>query len=317
MKPKNTTIPQDDLFKNRLETMIDTKHKLVSLSKLIDWQSFENDWGPLFLSDKGAPAIATRMIAGLHYLKHLYDLSDEQVVERWVENPYWQYFCGEQFFSHTFPIHPTSMTQWRNRLGKDGVEKLLIETINTGLKSKTIKPNSITKVTVDTTVQEKNVTFPTDSKLLNKARENLVKTAKQHNIKLRQKDNRKCKTYALMAGRYAHAKQFRRMRRMNKKLKSRLGRIVRDIERQLPKNNLLLQQAFELGLVQAKQLINQQQNSKNKLYSLHAPETECISKGKVHQTDEFGVKASIAMTNKEGFALGECVVQIIRMMDIH
>jgi len=104
-------------------------------------------------------------------LKHLYDLSDEQVVERWVENPYWQYFCGEQFFSHHFPIHPTSMTKWRNRLGKDGVEKLLVETINTGLKSKTIKPNSLTKVTVDTTVQEKNVAFPTDSKLLNKARE--------------------------------------------------------------------------------------------------------------------------------------------------
>jgi IS5 family transposase len=304
MKPKNTPLPQDDLFKNRLETMIDTKHKLVKLSKLIDWQSFDHDWAKLFLSNQGAPATPTRMIAGLHYLKHLYDLSDEQVVERWVENPYWQYFCGEQFFSHHFPIHPTSMTKWRNRLGKDGVEKLLIETINTGLKSKTIKPNSLTKVTVDTTVQEKNVAFPTDSKLLNKARENLVKTAKQHNIKLRQNYNRKAKTYALMAGRYAHAKQFKRMRMMNKKLKSRLGRIVRDIERQLSQNNQQLQQAFNLGLAQAKQLIAQQQNSKNKLYSLHAPETECISKGKAHKTYEFGVKASIAITNKEGFALG-------------
>lgn len=304
MKPKSIPIPQDDLFKNRLDNMIDTQHKLVKLSKLIDWQNFDNDWGPLFPSDQGAPAIATRMIAGLHYLKHLYDLSDEQVVERWVENPYWQYFCGEQFFSHTLPIHPTSMTKWRNRLGKDGVEKLLVETINTGFKSKTIKPSSLTKVTVDTTVQEKNVAFPTDSKLLNKARENLVKIAKKHNIKLRQNYNRKAKTYALMAGRYVHAKQFKRMKMMNKKLKSRLGRIVRDIERQLPKNNLLLQQAFELGLVQAKQLINQQQNSKNKRYSLHAPETECISKGKAHKKYEFGVKASIAITNKEGFALG-------------
>lgn len=171
MKPKNTPLPQEDLFKNRLETMIDIKHKLVKLSELIDWQSFDNDWGKLFPSDQGAPATSTRMIAGLHYLKHLYDLSDEQVVERWVENPYWQYFCGEQFFSHHFPIHPTSMTKWRNRLGRHGVEKLLIETINTGLKSKTIKPNSLTKVIVDTTVQEKNVAFPTDSKLLNKARE--------------------------------------------------------------------------------------------------------------------------------------------------
>jgi IS5 family transposase len=304
MKPKNTPAPQDDLFKNRLETMINTKHKLVKLSKLIDWQSFESDWIKLFPSATGAPATPTRMIAGLHYLKHLYDLSDEQVVERWVENPYWQHFCGEQFFSHTLPIHPTSMTKWRGRLGKDGVEKLLLETIKTGLKSKAIKPSSLTKVTVDTTVQEKNVAFPTDSKLLNKARENLVKIAKKHNIKLRQNYNRKAKTYALMAGRYAHAKQFKRMRMMNKKLKSRLGRIVRDIERQLPKNNLLLQQVFNLELAQAKQLINQQQNSKNKLYSLHAPETECISKGKAHKKYEFGVKASIAITNKEGFALG-------------
>ena len=99
MKPKNTPLPQDDLFKNRLETMIDIKHKLVKLSELIDWQSFDNDWGKLFPSNQGAPAIPTRMIAGLHYLKHLYDLSDEQVVERWVENPYWQYFCGEVFLS--------------------------------------------------------------------------------------------------------------------------------------------------------------------------------------------------------------------------
>ena len=244
------------------------------------------------------------MIAGLHYLKEIYNLSDEQVVERWVENPYWQYFCGEVFFSHTLPIHPTSMTKWRNRLGKKGVEKLLVETIKVGLKSKTIKPNSMTKLSVDTTVQEKNIAYPTDSKLLNKARENLVKTAKKHNIKLRQNYNRKAKTYALMAARYAHAKQFRRMRMMNKKLKSRLGRVVRDIERQLPNNEPLLQQAFKLGLQQAKQLIAQQQNSKNKLYSLHAPEVECISKGKAHKKYEFGVKASIAITNKEGFVVG-------------
>ncbi|WP_225879312.1 hypothetical protein [Isorropodon fossajaponicum symbiont] len=156
----------------------------------------------------------------------------------------------------------------------------------------------MTKVTVDSTVQEKNITFPTDSKLFNKARINLVKVAKAHNINLRQNYNRKCKTYALMAGRYAHAKQFKRMRAMNKKLKSRLGRIVRDIERQLPVDNPLLQQAFNLGLAQAKQLINQQQNSKGKLYSLHAPEAECISKGKAHKKYEFGIKASIAVTNK-------------------
>lgn len=305
MKPKsNKKIAQDDLFRMRLDNMLDLNHELIKLSQLIDWDSLDKEWGELFLSNKGAPAIRTRLIAGLHYLKHLHDLSDEAVVKGWVENPYWQYFCGEEYFQHTVPLHPTSMTKWRNRLGEAGSEKLLIETIKTGLKSKTIKPGSLKKVTVDTTVQEKNVAFPTDSKLLNKARENLVKLADKAGIKLRQNYNRKGPHYALMAGRYAHAKQFKRMRRMNKKLKSRLGRIVRDIERQLPDYSDVLQSVFDSALSQAKQLIAQEQNSKNKLYSLHAPEVECISKGKAHKPYEFGVKASIAVTNKEGFVIG-------------
>ena len=154
--------------------MLDTNHALIKLSKHIDWESLDKEWGALFVSTKGAPAIRTRLIAGLHYLKHLHDLSDEQVVKGWAENPYWQYFCGEEYFQHTMPVHPTTMTKWRNRLGKSGSEKLLIETIKAGLKSKTIKPCSLKKVTVDTTVQEKNIAFPTDSKLLNKARENFA-----------------------------------------------------------------------------------------------------------------------------------------------
>ena len=111
------------------------------------------------------------------HLKHLHDLSDEQVVKGWTENPYWQYFCGEEYFQHKMPIHPTTMTKWRNRPGKSGSEKLLIETIKAGLKSKTIKPGSLKKVTVDTTVQEKNIACPTDSKLLNKARETAKNTS--------------------------------------------------------------------------------------------------------------------------------------------
>ena len=153
----------------RLENMLDINHELIKLSKHIDWESPDKEWGALFVSTKGAPAIRTRLIAGLHYLKHLHDLSDEQVVKGWTENPYWQYFCGEEYFQHKMPIHPVTMTKWRNRLGKSGSEKLLIETIKAGLKSKTIKPGSLKKVTVDTTVQEKNIAFPTDSKLLNKA----------------------------------------------------------------------------------------------------------------------------------------------------
>ena len=120
--------------------MLDINHELIKLSKHIDWESLDKEWGALFVSTKGAPAIRTRLIAGLHYLKHLHDLSDEQVVKGWKENPYWQYFCGEEYFQHKMPIHPTTMTKWRNRPGKSGSEKLLIEIIKAGLKSKTIKP---------------------------------------------------------------------------------------------------------------------------------------------------------------------------------
>ncbi len=170
MKPeKQPKIPQEDLFRMRLENMLDINHELIKLSKHIDRESPDKEWGALFVSTKGAPAIRTRLIAGLHYLKHLHDLSDEQVVKGWTENPYWQYFCGEEYFQHKMPIHPVTMTKWRNRPGKSG---------------------SLKKVTVDTTVQEKNIAFPTDSKLLNKARENLVKLSKEHGIKLRQNYNR-------------------------------------------------------------------------------------------------------------------------------
>ena len=305
MKPeKQPKIPQEDLFRMRLENMLDINHELIKLSKHIDRESPDKEWGALFVSTKGAPAIRTRLIAGLHYLKHLHDLSDEQVVKGWTENPYWQYFCGEEYFQHKMPIHPVTMTKWRNRPGKSGSEKLLIETIKAGLKSKTIKPGSLKKVTVDTTVQEKNIAFPTDSKLLNKARENLVKLSKEHGIKLRQNYNRVGPQYVLMASRYAHAKQFKRMKKMNNKLKSRLGRVKRDIERQLPNYSVDIQSLFEVALEQAQKLIEQEQHSKNKLYSLHAPEVECISKGKAHKPYEFGVKASIAVTNKEGFVIG-------------
>ena len=148
MKPeKQPKIPQEDLFRMRLENMLDINHELIKLSKHIDCESPDKEWGALFVSTKGAPAIRTRLIAGLHYLKHLHDLSDEQVVKGWTENPYWQYFCGEEYFQHKMPIHPVTMTKWHNLPGKSSSEKLLIETIKAGLKSKTIKPGSLKKVT--------------------------------------------------------------------------------------------------------------------------------------------------------------------------
>ncbi len=222
-----------ELFRNRLDNMIDQRHELVRLSALIDWSVFERQWGQLFENKVGAPAIATRLIAGLHYLKHVYKLSDEDVVARWVENPYHQYFCGETYFQHEVPIHPSSLSRWRKRMGEEGCEWMLTVTIDAAKQATALKSESIKRVSIDTTVQEKAVAYPTDSKLLNAIRKRLVKLCQQHGLSLRQNYNRVAKRLLRKIGGYAHAKQYKRMRRELKKLKTRVGRVVRDIERQL------------------------------------------------------------------------------------
>ena len=296
--------PQDELFRNRLDNLIDQRHELVQLAALIDWEVFDRQWGSLFSQTRGAPAISTRLIAGLHYLKHLYKLSDEEVVRRWVENPYHQYFCGETYFQHQAPIHPTSMTRWRKRIGEEGCEWLLTQTIQAGRGSDVLKDKDCRRVNVDTTVQEKAVAFPTDSKLLDDVRRQLVKLAQANGIRLRQNYNRTAKHYRIKIARYAHAKQYRRMRRELGKLRSRVGRVVRDIERKLQGRDEASQAVFSATLASAHRLLNQKPKDKGKLYSVHAPEVECISKGKAHKRYEFGVKASLATTSKTGFVIG-------------
>ncbi len=213
MGPKRKeSMPQEDLFRSRLENMISLEHELVKLSWLIDWEVFDDEWGKLFVSARGAPAIPTRLIAGLHYLKHMYKLSDEEVVARWVENPYWQYFCGEEWFRHDVPLHPSSLSRWRKRIGESGCEHLLKETIEGARRSKALPKHELRKVNVDTTVQEKNIAFPTDAKLLDAARHRLVKRAGEHGLHLRQNYNRVGPRLVRRIGGYAHAKQFKRMR---------------------------------------------------------------------------------------------------------
>ena len=305
MRPKTPDDePTEDLFRLRLEQMIDPRHELVRLAELIDWSRFETEFDALFHPSRGAPAVPTRLIVGLHYLKHAFALSDEDVVRRWIENPYWQHFCGELYFRHEVPIHPTTMTRWRKRVGETGCEWLLTETIEAGRRSGALSENDCARVNADTTVQEKNVAHPTDGELVDDARRHLVKLVEAHGLTLRQNYNRLAKTMRRKIGGYGHARQYRRMRRQIKLLKTRLGRVVRDIERQLPDQSLATRAAFEHRLVQAMRLLAQTKTSKNKLYSLHAPETECISKGKAHKRYEFGVKASFATSNRTGFVLG-------------
>lgn len=303
MKPKKIKqTAQVDLFKSELVNFIDHRNELFQLAHLIDWSVFEKEFGELHADNAGHPPIPTRIMVGLHYLKHAFGLSDEQVVMQWVENPYWQYFCGMQFFQHEFPIHPTSMTRFRQRIGEAGCELMLAETVNAGLQSKTIKRSSLDSVTVDTTVMENNVAFPTDSSLLNKAREKLVALAKTHGLKLRQSYQRVCKHLALKASRYFHAKQFRRGQKAVKKIRVRLGRVIRDVERKLT-NQTELEPVFDELLYRARTLFYQKKHDKNKLYSLHEPDTVCISKGKAHKRYEFGSKVSLAVTNKDNFVV--------------
>ena len=140
MKPKSQqTSDQNDLFRIRLSDLLDQRHELYQLPGLIDWEKLDQEFGAFFASATGAPALPTRLIAGLHYLKHAFGVSDEVVEGRWVENPYWQYFFGEEFFRHTLPCHPTSLTKWRNRIGEEGCEWMLSVTIQAGVDSRTVK----------------------------------------------------------------------------------------------------------------------------------------------------------------------------------
>ena len=140
MKPQNTSnnLGENQLFQSRLDQILDPRHPLFTLALSINWQKFETDFGKYFVEYKGRPGLPIRLVVGLHYLKYTYNVSDERVVEQFVENPYWQYFCGFEFFQHRFPCDPTSLTKWRNRIGVEGVEKLLKETIATAQKEEII-----------------------------------------------------------------------------------------------------------------------------------------------------------------------------------
>ncbi len=255
-----------------------------------------------FYKPVGRAAKPTRLMVGLHYLKHTYDLSDEETVERWVENPYWQYFCGFEFFQHAPPIDPSLMTRWRQRVGPEEMDRVLKATVEMALASDTVKPSSLERVTVDTTVQEKAIAHPTDSRLYLKALQALVRQAKKAGLALRQSHTRLAKKAAAKAGRYAHAKQYRRMRRELKRLRTYLGRVYRDVGRKIAGDGEREARfARLLGLVE--RLLAQQPKDKNKLYSLHAPEVVCIAKGKAHKRYEFGCKVGIAATNREGLFL--------------
>lgn len=300
--PSNPT--SSELFRQPLTEMLKPTHPLVKLADVIDWFTIEQSFGAHFVSTRGRPALPPRLVAGLLYLQHAYDCSDEAVVNTWIENPYFQYFTGETYFQTELPIDPSSLTRWRQRIGEEGVETMLAVTIDAARHIGLVKAASVEKVIVDTTVMPKAIAHPTDSRLLEKSRQQLVKLASEQGLKLRQNYNRQAPQLAVQVGRYAHAKQFKRMKKTLRTLKTRVGRVHREVSRQLDHLAPSLREKAQELLSRTGRILTQQTKDKDKLYALHAPEVECISKGKARTPYEFGVKVSIATTLKEGLVVG-------------
>ena len=284
---------QNDLFRPQLDQIINLRHPLVRLAQEIDWEFLARRFGAMCSAGPGQPPLPTRLMAGLLILKHMHNLSDEALCERWVENPYFQFFCGELAFRHELPFERSSLTRWRQRLGEEQLTALLQESLAVAHRTGALAGKDLERVAVDTTVQEKAIAYPTDARLTHRAIEKLVDLAKREGVELRQSYVRVAKRAAIMVGRYTHAHQFKRARRELKFLRTRLGRIIRDIRRKID-GNPALEDRFGPLLDLALRVRHQDQHQRGpKVYSLHAPEVECIGRGKARAPYEFGCKVSI------------------------
>jgi transposase, IS5 family len=322
-----------DFFRARLDEMVDPKHPLVVLSKRLPWAAIEQALEPHFarqarpgskqvtvdlwgthevefgngISPAGRPRLSIRLMASLQYLKNSFNLSDEELVQRWSENVVWQFFSGMEYYEPRLPCDPTQIGRFRRAVGEEGLEQLFKATIETAVQIKAIKPSELERVIVDTTVQEKAIAHPVDSRLLEIARHKVVNAAKQVGISLKQTFALEAKTLRRKAGGYAHAKQFKRLKKAVKRQRTILGRVMREVQRKLgalvaPEQAAL--DALKTWLGRAERIRTQQRHDKNKLYALHAPEVECIGKGKARKPYEFGVKVSLAVTHQSGLMVG-------------
>ncbi len=324
-----------DFFRSRLDAMIDMRHPLVVLTAQLPWDRIEAALAPNFshqdrtpkeqrtadllgehtvqfgggVSAAGRPRLSMRLMASLLYLKNSYNLSDEELVVRWSENVVWQYFSGQEYYEARLPCDATQIGRFRRAIGEEGLEQLLKATIETAVEIKAIKPIEFERIIVDSTVQEKAIAHPVDSRLLEIARHKVVSSAKRAGINLKQTFAKECKTLRRKAGGYAHAKQFRRMKRVVKRQRTILGVVLREVERKLdlsgatPSSPMALSD-LHMWIGRAQRIRTQQRHDKNKLYALHAPEVECIAKGKARKPYEFGVKVSLAVTHKQGLMVG-------------
>ena len=325
-----------DFFRARLDAMIDLRHPLAVLATRLPWSRLEAELAPIWrrqsrdgvlpegedwfgsggvlvaagVSHAGRSRLPIRLMCSLLYLKHAFNLSDEETCERWAENVVWQYFSGIDYYEPRLPCDATQIGRFRAHIGEAGMERILAATIDTALASKAIKPTEFERIIVDSTVQEKAIAYPVDSRLLEIARHKIVVYAKRCGIALRQSFAKEGKTLKRKAGGYAHAKQFKRLHRTVKRQRTIVGKLIREVRKQLSAGAIsssatptMLAALYTL-LERADRIRTQQPQDKNKLYALHAPEVECISKGKARNRYEFGVKVSLAVTHKQGLMVG-------------
>jgi transposase, IS5 family len=286
---------QADLVRPALEAIIDMGHPLVRLAGKIDWGFLDRRFGEVYAAGDGQPPLPVRLIAGLFILKPMHSLSDEALRARWVENPYFQYFCGERVFRHALAFDRSSLTRWRQRLGEERLSALLPESLRVAHETEALATKDLERVAVDTTVQPKAIAHPTDARLTLKAIEKLVGFAKRHGVALRQSYLRVAKRAAIMVGRYTHAHQFKRANRELKFLRTRWGRLIRDINRKISGDPERAERFAPLRALAVKVRFQNQRQRRPNVYSLHAPEVERIGKGKAWAPYEFGGKVSIAV----------------------
>lgn len=294
---KTDKTPQLNMYQVPIRQFINEEHELCQLARRIDWDSLESDLSDYYCVDNGRPSIPIRKIVGVILLKRMFNESDESVVDRWKENPYWQYFCGEVHFQHHWPFDPTELIKFRKRMGESGMERILKVSVDL-FERKEIQEKH---VLVDTTVQEKNITYPTDTKLQKRIIEKCRDIADKEGIVLRQSYKRTLKQLMIDQRFRDHPKRRKKANAAARKIKVIAGRVVRDLERKMT-DQQLEQYAPNLGLFY--RVLNQQQKDGNKIYSLHETEVRCIAKGKEAKKYEFGNKVSLVKTMKSGIIVG-------------
>jgi len=297
--PKN---PQLEIFKTVLTSFIHPDHKLCLLAKAIDWGSLEKEFAHLYGST-GRPSIPIRTIVGLLILKQMYNLGDETVVERYLENPYWQHFCGEVHFQYKLPFDPSDFVHFRKRIGEEGMKKIFKQSID--LFGEDFIRKEVKEVRVDTTVQEKNITFPTDRKLNEKAIEYCKRIAQKEGIKLKRTYTMEIRKLKYQLRFAKKPKNYKKLNRAQIKLHRIAVKIYHDLVTQL---NPIPKQAYLETFKVLYRVLTQEREDSNKIYSIHEPEVLCIAKGKEHKPYEFGNKSSFAYTRKSGIIVGAMAI---------